>query len=132
MSAIAAGVFYDLRDLDNRASGSGSDGWDGVVAGRHRHCRDRVLRHQGAVLVNADDVPDRCRRSGRHCLDQLARQSRRLFGPSIVGWAKQLTGGLPAAYALALCAVASAVVSLFGPKIRDAVRSPAHAAALAE
>jgi MFS transporter, ACS family, tartrate transporter len=45
------------------------------------------------------------------------------FGPSIVGWAKQLSGSFAGGlYALALCALVSAVVSLFGLKIRNAVR----------
>jgi ACS family tartrate transporter-like MFS transporter len=36
------------------------------------------------------------------------------FGPSLVGWAKNLTGGYAGGlYALALCALASAVISLF-------------------
>jgi ACS family tartrate transporter-like MFS transporter len=35
----------------------------------------------GTVLVDADDVPDRCRRGDRDRMDQLARQSRRVFRP---------------------------------------------------
>jgi len=55
------------------------------------------------------------------------------FGPTIVGWAKQLTGSFAGGlYALALCALISAVVSLFGLKIRNAVRAPEPAALLAE
>ena len=55
------------------------------------------------------------------------------FGPTIVGWAKQLTGSFAGGlYALALCAFMSAVVSLFGLRIRDAVRTPEPAALLAE
>jgi MFS transporter, ACS family, tartrate transporter len=55
------------------------------------------------------------------------------FGPTIVGWAKQLTGSFAGGlYALALCALISAVVSLFGLKIRNAVRVPEPAALLAE
>jgi ACS family tartrate transporter-like MFS transporter len=55
------------------------------------------------------------------------------FGPTIVGWAKQLTGSFAGGlYALALCALVSAVVSLFGLRIRDAVRAPQAAALGAE
>ena len=44
---------------------AGADDRHVVVAGRHVDRRDRVLRHQGAVLVDADDVPDRRGRRGR-------------------------------------------------------------------
>jgi len=55
------------------------------------------------------------------------------FGPTIVGWAKQLTGSFAGGlYALALCALVSAVVSLFGLKIRNAVRAPEHQVVPAE
>ena len=56
------------------------------------------------------------------------------FGPTIVGWAKQLTGSFAGGlYALALCALVSAVVSLFGLKIRSAVTAaPKTAAFVAE
>jgi ACS family tartrate transporter-like MFS transporter len=55
------------------------------------------------------------------------------FGPTIVGWAKQLTGSFAGGlYALALCALVSAVVSLFGLKIRNAVRVTEAAAVLAD
>jgi ACS family tartrate transporter-like MFS transporter len=56
------------------------------------------------------------------------------FGPSIVGWAKQLSGSFAGGlYALALCALVSAVVSLFGLKIRSAVTAaPKTAAFVAE
>jgi ACS family tartrate transporter-like MFS transporter len=41
------------------------------------------------------------------------------FGPTIVGWAKQLTGSFAGGlYALALCTLLSAVVSLFWLNIR--------------
>ena len=43
--------------------------------------RDRLLWHQGSVLVDAVDVSDRPRGRRRHRLDQFARQSRRLFRP---------------------------------------------------
>jgi ACS family tartrate transporter-like MFS transporter len=55
------------------------------------------------------------------------------FGPTIVGWAKQLTGSFAGGlYALALCALLSAVVSLFGLKIRNAVRVSEATAVLAD
>jgi ACS family tartrate transporter-like MFS transporter len=55
------------------------------------------------------------------------------FGPSIVGWAKQLSGSFAGGlYALALFALLSAVVSLFGLRIRDAIRTPETAVLLAE
>jgi MFS transporter, ACS family, tartrate transporter len=55
------------------------------------------------------------------------------FGPTIVGWAKQLTGSFAGGlYALAVCALVSAVVSLFGLNIRNSVREPQGAAVLAE
>jgi MFS transporter, ACS family, tartrate transporter len=68
---------------------------------------------QGTILVAADDVPDRRRCRRRDRVHQLARQSRRIFGPSLVGWAKDLTGSFAGGlYALALCALVSAVISL--------------------
>jgi len=55
------------------------------------------------------------------------------FGPTIVGWAKQLTGSFAGGlYALALCALLSAVVSLFGLNFRNSVKAPAVAPILAE
>jgi ACS family tartrate transporter-like MFS transporter len=56
------------------------------------------------------------------------------FGPSIVGWAKNLTGSFAGGlYALAACAIISAVVSLFWLRIPSAVAAaqpeqlaPAH------
>ena len=47
------------------------------------------------------------------------------FGPTIVGWAKQLTGSFAGGlYALAICALVSAVVSLIGLNIPNRVREP--------
>jgi len=44
------------------------------------------------------------------------------FGPSLVGWAKNLTGSYAGGlYALAVCAVISALVSLFVLRIPSAV-----------
>jgi ACS family tartrate transporter-like MFS transporter len=44
------------------------------------------------------------------------------FGPSLVGWAKTLTGGFAGGlYALAACALASALISLFWLRIPSAV-----------
>jgi MFS transporter, ACS family, tartrate transporter len=55
------------------------------------------------------------------------------FGPTIVGWAKQLTGSFAGGlYALSLCALVSAVVSLFGLNIRSSVRTTEPATILAE
>ncbi len=55
------------------------------------------------------------------------------FGPTIVGWAKQLTGSFAGGlYALSLCALVSAVVSLFGLNIRSNVRAAEPATILAE
>jgi hypothetical protein len=58
---------------------AGADDRFVVVARRHHDRRDRVLRHQGTILVAADDVPDRRRCRRRDRVDQLARQSRRIF-----------------------------------------------------
>jgi MFS transporter, ACS family, tartrate transporter len=55
------------------------------------------------------------------------------FGPTIVGWAKQLTGSFAGGlYALSLCALVSVVVSLFGLNIRSNVRTTEPATILAE
>ena len=55
------------------------------------------------------------------------------FGPTIVGWAKQLTGSFAGGlYALAICALVSAVVSLFGLNLPGRVRVPEAATILAE
>jgi MFS transporter, ACS family, tartrate transporter len=55
------------------------------------------------------------------------------FGPTIVGWAKQLTGSFAGGlYALALCALVSAVVSLIGLNFTGRVRSQETATILAE
>jgi MFS transporter, ACS family, tartrate transporter len=55
------------------------------------------------------------------------------FGPTIVGWAKQLTGSFAGGlYALAICALVSAVVSLFGLNLSGRVRVPEAATVLAE
>ncbi|MFZ3236349.1 MAG: MFS transporter [Stellaceae bacterium] len=55
------------------------------------------------------------------------------FGPTIVGWAKQLTGSFAGGlYALALCALISSVVSLFGMNFVGRVRAPEAAPLLAE
>jgi len=55
------------------------------------------------------------------------------FGPSIVGWAKQLSGSFAGGlYALAICALLSAIVSLFGLNIRNRVRESQGVAVLAE
>jgi MFS transporter, ACS family, tartrate transporter len=55
------------------------------------------------------------------------------FGPTIVGWAKQLTGSFAGGlYALAICALVSAVVSLFGLNFPGRVRAPEPATILTE
>ena len=55
------------------------------------------------------------------------------FGPSLVGWAKTLTGSYSGGlYALALCALASAVISLFWLHMPRAVAAGEEAAALAD
>jgi ACS family tartrate transporter-like MFS transporter len=55
------------------------------------------------------------------------------FGPTIVGWAKQLTGSFAGGlYALALCALISSVVSLFGLNFVDRARTPEAAPLLAD
>jgi len=55
------------------------------------------------------------------------------FGPSIVGWAKQLSGSFAGGlYALAICALLSAIVSLFGLNIPNRVRESQGVAVLAE
>ncbi|MBV9826482.1 MAG: MFS transporter, partial [Alphaproteobacteria bacterium] len=46
------------------------------------------------------------------------------FGPTIVGWAKDMTGSFAGGlYALAACALISAMVSLFTLRIPSSVRS---------
>jgi MFS transporter, ACS family, tartrate transporter len=55
------------------------------------------------------------------------------FGPTLVGWAKNLTGSFSGGlYALALCALVSAVISLFWLHIPRPVVVPSEAAVLAE
>src|SRR5581483_1676063 len=71
----------DLRDLDAGPGHRRQRARHLVVADRHVDRRHRLLRHQGAVLGDPDDVADRHRRRGRHRLDQLVRQSRRVFRP---------------------------------------------------
>ena len=113
-------LFVDLRDLDSRAGVRRDDGRELVVACRHHRRRDRLLRHQGAVLVDADDVlTGPAAAAGIAWINSLGNLGG-FFGPTIVGWAKQLTGSFAGGlYALALCALISAVVSLFGLNIRE-------------
>jgi MFS transporter, ACS family, tartrate transporter len=55
------------------------------------------------------------------------------FGPSLVGWAKNLTGSFAGGlYALALCALVSAAISLFWLHIPHQAQVAADAAAMAE
>ena len=55
------------------------------------------------------------------------------FGPSLVGWAKNLTGSFAGGlYALALCALMSAVISLFWLQMPRRIVAPSQAALLAE
>ena len=55
------------------------------------------------------------------------------FGPSLVGWAKQLTGSFAGGfYALALCALISAATALFALTLSDHVRAREGAPVLAE
>ena len=55
------------------------------------------------------------------------------FGPSLVGWAKTMTGSFAGGlYALGLCALASALVSLFWIRVPRAATNAAPAAAAAE
>jgi MFS transporter, ACS family, tartrate transporter len=55
------------------------------------------------------------------------------FGPSLVGWAKNLTGSFAGGlYALALCALASAAISLFWLHIPHHAQAAADAVATAE
>jgi len=55
------------------------------------------------------------------------------FGPSIVGWAKTLTGSFAGGlYALAVCALASAVISLFWLRIPPAIAAAEEIIAAAE
>ncbi len=70
--------------------------------------------NKGAVLGDPDDVADRQRCRGRHRLDQLARQSRRVL------WAEPRRLGQGddrqlrrRALCPAVCALASAIISLF-------------------
>jgi MFS transporter, ACS family, tartrate transporter len=55
------------------------------------------------------------------------------FGPSLVGWAKQLTGSFAGGlYALAICALISAVISLFWLHIPSRAAAREGMPALAE
>jgi MFS transporter, ACS family, tartrate transporter len=55
------------------------------------------------------------------------------FGPSLVGWAKDLTGSFAGGlYALAVCSLISAVISLFWIRVPRTVAAGAAAAAAAE
>ncbi|MGA8552147.1 MAG: MFS transporter, partial [Stellaceae bacterium] len=55
------------------------------------------------------------------------------FGPTIVGWAKQLTGSFAGGlYALALCTLVSAVVSLFWLNLRGRATGAEAVTILAE
>jgi ACS family tartrate transporter-like MFS transporter len=55
------------------------------------------------------------------------------FGPSLVGWAKSMTGSYAGGlYALALCALVSAVISLFWLHIPRAVAAGERVAAPAQ
>jgi ACS family tartrate transporter-like MFS transporter len=55
------------------------------------------------------------------------------FGPTLVGWAKNLTGSFAGGlYALAVCALISALVSLFWIRVPRAVPTGAAATAAAE
>ena len=55
------------------------------------------------------------------------------FGPTLVGWAKNLTGSFAGGlYALALCALVSAVISLFWLRIPSAIAATESVAAPAE
>jgi MFS transporter, ACS family, tartrate transporter len=55
------------------------------------------------------------------------------FGPTMVGWAKQLTGSFAGGlYALALCTLVSAIVSLFWLDIPQAVAASNEVRAVAE
>ncbi|HTZ38001.1 MAG TPA: MFS transporter [Stellaceae bacterium] len=55
------------------------------------------------------------------------------FGPTMVGWAKNLTGSFSGGlYALAVCALVSAVISLFWIRVPRTVAAEATAAAAAE
>ena len=67
-------VFSTVGPCDRR-----HDHGDVVGTGRHVDRRDGLLWLQGSVLRHAADVPYRPGARRRHCLDQLARQSRRLL-----------------------------------------------------
>jgi ACS family tartrate transporter-like MFS transporter len=55
------------------------------------------------------------------------------FGPSLVGWAKNLTGSFAGGlYALAVCSLVSAVVSLFWIRVPKTLPSGAPATVAAE
>ncbi len=55
------------------------------------------------------------------------------FGPTLVGWAKNITGSFAGGlYALAVCALVSAVISLFWIRVPRTVQTGAAAAAAAE
>ena len=72
-------LFIRLRVLDRGPDHRRHDHGHLVGAGRDVDRGDGLLRLQGSVLRHAADVSQR-RRIGRgHCLDQLARQSRRLL-----------------------------------------------------
>jgi ACS family tartrate transporter-like MFS transporter len=55
------------------------------------------------------------------------------FGPTLVGWAKNVTGSFAGGlYALAVCALISAVISLFWIRVPRTVATGAAATAAAE
>ena len=76
-------------------------------------------------LVDADNVPDRSAAAAGIAVINSLGDLGGFFGPTMVGQAKQLTGSFAGGlYALALCALMSAVVSLFGLRIHNAVGRP--------
>ena len=113
----------DLRALGRRADHRRADDRHVVVGGRHVDRGGRVLRHQGSVLVDADDVPDRRRGRVRHRLDQLARQSRRVFRPVASSAGRRTSpAAMPAAsMPWRPVALVSAMISLFWLRIPKAV-----------
>src|SRR5271154_2479348 len=68
--------------------------YDGIVVATRGHVArsDGLLRLERAVLGDAVTVPDRHGGGGLDRLDQLNRQSGRVFGPWYVGVMKDVTG----------------------------------------
>ena len=87
--------------------------YDGIVVVTRGHVArcDGLLRLERAVLGDAIDVPDGHRGGCLDRVDQLHRQSGRVFGPWYVGVMKDVTGSYAGGlYGLALLCLGSAII----------------------